>query len=247
MFQEPKKISSFIFLALAIILSWQAMRSFSSVFTVRTEIEKYNAENKKLADINGKLDEISSLAQKNPGIVEKFNLILPDNDTKPNFISALENAALSSGILIKKMDFLNSGENPAAAEQALKNKIIGDYEEQTVKVNFGATYFSFKNFLAAMESSLRITDVTKIDFKPIENVAEGAAAENRQKAYEFDVTLKTYLQRKNNGKDAFAFLNAAKFNNFSFVGTKQFISLVSPPDYDIIIDKANDLNNSAPF
>lgn len=242
--QDFKKILSFIFLAMAIVLSWEDLKSFSGILSIKNDIAKYSEENARMAGTKEKIDRSISFIQENPEIITKFDIILPSSDSRPNFMSALESIASLNGILIKKMSFKEPDSKSEAGGEA-GSGAAGNYEPETVDINFSGVYSALKNFLASIENSLKIMDVVRIDFKPIDSSGENGGKAST--TYEFNVTLKTYWQAPENKERIAAFLNAADFSDFSFVKEKQFTNLVSPPGYGIIIDKAVELNNPAPF
>lgn len=242
--QDFKKILSFIFLALAIVLSGEDLKSFSGILSMRNDIAKYSEENISLTSTKEKIDRSLSFTQENPEIIAKFNTILPASDGKPNFMSAMESTASQNGVFISKISF-KGPDSQLPAGGAAGSGATANYESETVDISFSGGYSSLKNFLTAIENSLKITDVVHVDFKSSGNSGNGSG--KAPNAYEFNVTMETYWQAPENKEKLAAFLAAADFSDFSFTKEKQFTDLVSPPGYSIIIDKAVELNNPAPF
>jgi len=243
--KDFKKILSFVFLALAIVLSGEDFKSFSDISPARNDIARYNEENSRLAGTKEKIDRALSFVQKNPEIMTKFDIILPDSgDSWLNFMSALENLASLNGILIDKMDFQKPDIRPEAGATGA-SVVAADYESDTINMSFTGGYSALKNFLAAIENDLKIADVVHLDFQSAAGNAAGAG--KGSSTYEFKATLKTYWQSADNEKRLAAFLNAADSGDFSFTKGKQFTDLVSPPGYSATIDEAVELNNPAPF
>jgi hypothetical protein len=237
--RDFKKISSFIFLAMAIVLSGEALRSFSDILSIKNDIAEYSEENGRLSAVKEKIDKSLSFAQRNPEIIAKFDIILPDGEGRPNFMSALENIASLNGILIKKINFQKADTQARPAESGG----AVNYESQMVDINFNGGYSALKNFLSAMENSLKITDIVRIDFRPIGNVGEGGAA----RVYDFNVKMKIYWQETGSKKILSSLSDAADLSDFNFTKGKQFTDLIFPPGYGITIDRAGELNNPMPF
>lgn len=157
-------------LAMFIVPGWQ---HFLSV----------KADSRRLQDINA---EVDTLTQKRDELVDQINSITRDSLTRldqmvplaahaPEFLVAVQKMATTHLLRITRLDL--------AADISTKPKIPPPNLEsvesqqgtaagyQTMRVNMEVTgpYESFKNFLQELESSIRITDVSALTLKPVEN------------------------------------------------------------------------------
>lgn len=114
--------------------------------------------------------------------IEKF---LPEQVDDVRLILEVAGIAEDSGISIETIFLSEEDQSEVVASEAptLVEETEAQFETLTLNFTFQATYGQFSDFIADLETSLRIIDITALDF---------AAIEESPTTYNFDITLQTY-------------------------------------------------------
>lgn len=245
MSQEIKKILPVIFLIAAAGLGWLSWQSYADILILQDQIKE---SEDKVAVLNKALEktkELAGFAKKNPEIAEKMNIILPDSASKPGMVSSLAKAASSNGLLLKNISFENlSNAQIVYSEDGTQNTAEEKYKTQAVRLSFGGTYSSLKNFLIFAGKSLKLMDIDSIDFKSVKNGEEKPQLAN----YDFSVGLKTYYLIKNDDISAESKISEANsLPSLSFFQGKQFADLLYLDNYNIDTSDKGDVGNKNIF
>ena len=110
--------------------------------------------------------------------VSTFNKIIPEGQNIPELLVNLEALASENGLIFSGVDFTTKD------LKALGVKTL------IMAVRVKGSYISFKNYLSAMEKSLRIFDVMSISFSGISRGATNINLNN----LEFNLSISTYFQ-----------------------------------------------------
>jgi Tfp pilus assembly protein PilO len=136
-----------------------------------------------------KLEEQRSALEKKyssfeKGRIDQLGIMLPQNPENVKLILALDAVASQYGMLLQNVkidDPANTATAPAVARPGTAtNTDIG-----TLTINFSVAgpYGSFTDFIKTIEKSLRIIDIQKISFAPVDTKSPN---------YQYSVTVKTY-------------------------------------------------------
>lgn len=127
-------------------------------------------------------DKYTSFAEDD---ISKLKKLLPDTVDNVRLIIDIDEIAKRKefNLLIKNVRLDDSKASKAGVKDSANTITSGDSKYGTIPMGFSvsADYDTFLGFLEALESSLRIVDVTNISLK------QGA-----NNVYSFDVSLKTY-------------------------------------------------------
>lgn len=230
------QIATIVFLIISVVLIWQIINAYSEIGILRDKIKTQELTAKDSEDTLKRLKEFIAFTAKNKEIVNKFDLVLPADEDKANLLSNLDSLASANGLSTLKIVFEESsnlaGEKQGAAGALPKNY---DFDSRTVKMFLRGSYFSFKNFLAAIEKNQRVADIVSVDFSSDSSSKE---TEGEKKTYSYNVDLKTYLYKPSKEQNIVELLCSAKFKNFTaknlnFINEKIFGGLFLSPDYNI--------------
>lgn len=118
--------------------------------------------------------------------VDRLNKLIPDYVDSVRLIMEVDRIALKYGMSLREVrtDDLNKGK--ASETLGTLGAPQKDYDNVNLSFSVLTTYQVFKQFMAELESNLRVSDVNKISF-----TAPQGSAKN-QDLYQFGVSLKTY-------------------------------------------------------
>lgn len=167
-----------LFLASLAIIFWILLPIYNDV-KITIDLKKQNENN-----LNDRLKLASSLEslvnqynQRSTDIAS-FNKVIPEGQNIPALLVNLEALASENGLTFSSVDFTPK-DLKAPGVKTLK-----------MAVRLKGSYTAFKNYLSAMEKSLRIFDVISISFG---GISRGASVVNENNI-DFDLTVNTYYQ-----------------------------------------------------
>ncbi len=228
------QIATVVFLTLLVVLIWQIINAYPEIGILQDKIKTQEVFIKDSEDTLKKLKEFVDFTAKNKEIISKFDLILPAGEDKANLLSNMDSLASANGLSVLKIVFEendnSASERQGAAGAAPKNY---DFDSIIIKMSLRGSYFSFKNFLAAIEKNLRVMDVISVDFS-----GDSSSKEEEVKAYSYNVELKTYLYKSLGKENIAKLLSGGKLRNFTvknlnFTKEKPFNDLFLSSDYNI--------------
>lgn len=175
---------TFIFLLtvfVAVLIAWQFFwPAFNNVSLARSELKYQQEKLTEAQSFKVHLEELKEKYSKMSNEVERVGEAIPQNQDIPSLLVQLEAMTSQSGLILNSVDFIStenqkaktsiglnqeteSGTPGAAAitsrvAPAAKAKTLG------IALNLSGSYESLKNFLKAAEKSLRLMDVSSIDF-----------------------------------------------------------------------------------
>ncbi|MBU1045554.1 type 4a pilus biogenesis protein PilO [Patescibacteria group bacterium] len=154
-------ISILISLILGIFLVWPGYRDWSEV---RNQLDQKRLQLENQNKYIQSLKEAKKEMDKRGEIVSKVESALPIGPDAPSLLEFLQNASASSGIGLNKI----SWENISSGDE--KERIKSHF----FSAELAGSYFSFKNFLFALETSSRLIKVEQVNF--FVPVAKGQSA-----------------------------------------------------------------------
>ncbi|MBX4200422.1 type 4a pilus biogenesis protein PilO [Candidatus Parcubacteria bacterium] len=113
-----------------------------------------SALDEKRSNLQSKFKSIS------PNEITRLNTALPNNTDTVKLAVALDNIASRYGITIRSIRTAEGGDQSATIVQPSSNT----YETTQVEFSIVATYDNFRRFLDDLEKSLRLVDVTIVNF-----------------------------------------------------------------------------------
>jgi len=143
----------------------------NSLADIRNPVDIEAAQQEVLSDI----DSISSLKREYQQVAvgqrDRFNLAMPQGRDIPTLLAQLEGVAKQSGVLIQGIDFIGSGDENNAVKQPAGSTAAGQlglpFKVNTLQINVTlgtGSYQQLKSFIAAVEQSIRLIDLTSITF-----------------------------------------------------------------------------------
>lgn len=137
--------------------------------------------------VTGDLEKIKETFEDLEEELNKVTYALPSEPETAELLIQLEALANENGLLLKAISFQEVSEE-ISEEVTDKPAKVSDEIPKSVLVNLQltGTYEAFKNFLEALEKSLRIMDVLSIRFEPL--------SEELSNLYSFTLEIKAYWQ-----------------------------------------------------
>ena len=162
----------FIILLVAFVLVMPEYKTFVKLQTelgtkkaeFNAEFDYYAAISKSYFDLQGRKDD-----------VKKIDDALPENPDLGKIVYFLQEAGKESGLMVKDL-FLSKSSTSASGTK--KNTIVKDL---TFSMDLVGDYPSLGNFMASLEKSSRIFEITNISFSP-----------GPQPPYTFSLQIKTH-------------------------------------------------------
>lgn len=141
-------------IAIAIILFWAlALPLYNRIsdldVAVRERENLFNSRNAIIANIQ----ELNKEYQKRISDVAKMSAIIPSKKSVAEVLSALNDISTKNGIQL-----INSAINGQKS-----NDDTSLYDLLTLDINLSGSYIALTNFLKALESNLRLVDITSVD------------------------------------------------------------------------------------
>lgn len=233
---KNSQIITVVFLAISAVLVWQIINIYPEIGILRDKIKTQEMIFNDSEDTLKRLKELIAFTEKNNEAINKFDLILPANEDKAVLLSNMESLASDTGLVALKITFEENNKS-ASGQQVAAGAVPEnyDFDSKNIAMSLRGGYFSFKNFLSAMEKNLRVTDIASIDFSADSSSQETGA---ERKPYYYNVKFKTYLYKPLKEENIADLLSAGKFKNFTakrlnFIKEKLFSDLFLPSGYNI--------------
>lgn len=230
------QIASVAFLIISAVLIWQIAENYPQIGILQDKIKAQEMVVKDSEDTLKRLKEFIVFTEKNKEIINRFDSILPADEYKPNLLSDLDSLANTNGLSTLKIGF-EENIKPANGEKNTAGSLHknNDFDSRSIKMSLRGSYFSFKNFLSAVEKNLRVMDVVSVDFSADSSSKE---TEGEKKSYSYNIELKTYLSKPLSGESIDKLLNNENFKNFTvkdlnFTKEKLFNDLFLSPGYNV--------------
>lgn len=151
----------------------------------KRELEKTNETREEFLELREKICEAgiaSNCSSADTDFVaseEPDLFILPPREDIPEYLAELTALANDNGLVMKSISFQPSRVSPqSGSETGVVEGRVG------TDITLVGTYYSLKSFLAGIENSQRLIDVTQISF------SQGGESDS----YEFSVSLTAYFQ-----------------------------------------------------
>jgi Tfp pilus assembly protein PilO len=117
--------------------------------------------------------------------VERLNKLLPDKADNVQILIDITNIGRDLGLTLNNININEeSGNNNNNTEVSVLND-NSKYRSVSLSFSVLSTYQNFQTFLARLEKSLRVVDITELSVKTTDS----------PNVYNFSITLKTYWQK----------------------------------------------------
>lgn len=119
-------------------------------------------------------------------VSQTISLSIPRETEVQNLLAQIDGITSQSGLLLQDVSF----ENISSSVPKSKTTIVQNYSVLQLTLSLTGNYDSFKTWLNAIETNIRLMDVTKISFAGL------SSSENQKNLgiFNFKVTLNVYYQ-----------------------------------------------------
>ncbi len=183
-------ISSVALVAAVGIFFGYTKPAYDSSATVRGTIAEYDAALSKAGELQQlKQTLLARYNSFNPADVERLQKLLPDHVDNVRLILDLDNLAGRHGLALQNVAV--SAPQTASDAQTAAGSISSSkqrYDSLTLKFTTVASYETFLQLLADLESSLRIVDLVALRLSPVQEGGPARAGD----LYTYDITIRTY-------------------------------------------------------
>lgn len=174
---------------------------FAFIVFISPQFSRLKESQARLSDIAGISNELDVIAADRDKLIDIYNSIsqtdidrlekmLPTGPNASSFLTNLEFLSLKNNLRLKRLEFIGetsqvqrSGGAPVPSSAATQRPIGAGFVELPISIGVEGSYESFRSYLKDLEASVRILDITEINFGLI-----------RQNTYEFTVRAKAYYQ-----------------------------------------------------
>ncbi len=168
-----KQLFIFLIIILAVILVvWQLfLPAFNTVSLAREDLKSWEEKVGETESLNQKLIELKKKYEALEAQVKKIEAALPKGQDIPALMIQLEALTSQNGLILNSVDFISPVEakKKKAAEtetgqESTASAVPAGVKSIDMELNLSGNYNSLKNFLKAVESNLRIMDISAINF-----------------------------------------------------------------------------------
>lgn len=185
------------------VISALCLLGAGAIFFMYTQptYDSVQTENAQIAQYDEALSKASELQQLKQSLLSRYNTfdstqidrlqkLLPDHVDNVRLILDIDSLAGKHGMALQNVVV---SQNSSSQGSQSATGIIGaskqSYDALTIKFTTQGSYDTFRQFLAAVESSLRIVDLVSL------NIARGSSGTQGNVAvplYTYNITLRTY-------------------------------------------------------
>ncbi len=175
-------IFAIIILVIALV-AWQFFwPAFQAVLQSRDDLNSVQAKLDEARSLNQKLADLKKKYQNLDQEIQRVSDALPQGQDISALLVQLEAVTSQNGLILNSVDF----SLPALSSSAPSATPAGQVKTINIGLSLSGNYDSLKNFLKATEKSLRIMDISAINFGAASSEAAGLAT--------FTVSLTTYYR-----------------------------------------------------
>jgi Tfp pilus assembly protein PilO len=190
------------------IFSITAIVVAGGIFFLYTEpayngLQALSAQNAQYDQALAKATQLQALKQTllskynafDPNQIQRLSTMLPDQVDNIRLILDLDNMAALYGMGLQNVNISSpdSSDNDQTAVGALSTSQL-PYSSISMTFSTSGTYPQFKQFLGALQSSLRLVDISSLSMAQDSTPVSGTASSS-QPIYTYDITLNTYWLR----------------------------------------------------
>lgn len=169
---NSKQLLIFLIIVLAVILVvWQLfLPAFNDVYQAREDLKLWKDKVSGTTSLTQKLAELKKKYDTLMEQTEKIEIALPRGQDVPALLIELEALTSQNGLILNSVKFVSfeGAKKKKAAEsemnQGAASALMAGVKSMDIELNLSGDYNSLKNFLKAVESNLRIMDISVINF-----------------------------------------------------------------------------------
>ena len=174
---------------------------WSEISGIRAEIKSKQGTVNLERQVIEKLNSISQVLDAQRSNVERLEQAIPITEARPELLSIMENLASQNGLSLKNISIAAVPEDTAAAKRSARagEGVSGPVSLKKVNIDVQSSggYSAFKSWLNAIETNLRITDISKISFNISEKKSESGAFEpSIDPIIDYNVGMTAYVLKK---------------------------------------------------
>jgi|YelNatPaOPRAMG01_1025707.scaffolds.fasta_scaffold07553_7 hypothetical protein len=132
------------------------------------------------------IDQYKNLTNVN----QTISLTLPKSEEIYNVITQLNKISQNSGLLLQSISLQRSAPTSQTTSTTKTESLLNKPQTITLTLNLVGTYEAFKTWLEAIETNIRLMDITNINFSGVLS-SEKSTTTN---IFNYRVTLNTYYQ-----------------------------------------------------
>jgi Tfp pilus assembly protein PilO len=132
------------------------------------------------------IDQYKNLTNVN----QTISLTLPKSEEIYNVITQLNKISQNSGLLLQSISLQRSAPTSQTTSTTKTESLINKPQTITLTLNLVGTYEAFKTWLEAIETNIRLMDITNINFSGVMSSEKSTTAN----IFNYRVTLNTYYQ-----------------------------------------------------
>ena len=164
-----------ITIAVAVGLVWPKYQEYQ--FNLQ-EVKRIDSEISNIQTRTQNINDVMAQIESQRENFSKAEAAVPSDPSIPSMFIFLQQAADSSGIILKDIQMSGSAEGSSKSETAKKQEAT----ENFLSLSLSGSYASFKNFLSVLENSARLIDDTRVSFNSSKD----------SQIFSFGVTLKVH-------------------------------------------------------
>ncbi|MDP2648620.1 MAG: type 4a pilus biogenesis protein PilO [bacterium] len=168
--------------------------TYDALQATRDQIAQYNSALAKATELQQlKQTLLSRYNSFDPQDLARLQNMLPDSVDNIGLILDLDNLARRHGLALENV-YTSTPSNVSSASTPI-SAIGGSgkkYDSLTLKFSTNGTYDNFLKFLADLEASLRIVEITSLSLAAGDATQAASAGGASAPVYQYDITLRTY-------------------------------------------------------
>jgi len=163
-------------------LDWPAFKKIGELNgKISQEKEQYEEQYEAVQIAKSIINQYKSLA----GVSQTISLSIPREAEVQNVLSQINKISIQAGLTTQSINFEN-----ITIPQSKKETLVKNNQITRVDTSLLGSYESFKTWLSAIESNIRLMDVQSVSFSGIAS-SEGT---KNQGIFNFKVSLNVYYQ-----------------------------------------------------
>lgn len=146
-----------LLIAVAGIMFWVlAMPAYDQINNLRAALDERSSILDSHTTILNNLNTLNKQYSENAANIQRFSNIVPTTKNSAELVSTMQALASQNGLTLTSI-----------ALSAAQNQDTNPYNTQPIDIGLSGSYPSFRSFLNALETNLRILDIQTIDVNPI--------------------------------------------------------------------------------
>lgn len=179
---ERKNLISLISLVVSLLLIFFLLDPlWSSVKIIKAEINQEQKELDSLEKLLTKTEELEQTYQELKEQADKVLLALPEQEDLSFLLVQFENLSSVNGLLLESINF--------GSLNKVKEEVDSGFPSLNLEIKLIGSYESFRNFISALDKSVRLMEIEKINLSAHKSNQEGAGLD----IFEFVMGIKVYL------------------------------------------------------